>query len=249
RWGGLATLLWCLPIFLALHLAGAVGLALDLLWIHFGPGDAGGALDAGTGRVADSHWGRLDTRPELITATGFAVLALELAVIGSAARLAGARARDYLALKPFTGRDLLAGVVATAAVVLGFEAVAARLGVSLASPWLAEVYGNAQAGGTLPLLVLTVVVVAPVWEEAVFRGFLFRGWSGSWLGPAGAAALTSALWTCLHLQYGAALLLQIFCIGLVFGWVRHRSGSALLTMTLHGLNNAAACIEAAVARW
>lgn len=249
RWGGFATLLWCLPIFVALNLAGAVGIALDLVWLHLGPGAGGVPFDPVTGQVADSHWATLDTRPEVVIATGVALLALELAVVGSAARLAGATVRDYLALTPFRGRDLLTGVAATAAVVFGFEFLAALFDIPLASPWLFEMHDRAEAGGTLPLLVLTVVVVAPLWEEAVFRGFLFRGWSRTWLASTGTVVLTSALWTALHLQYGALLLLQIFCIGLVFGWIRHRSGSALLTIVLHGLNNLAACVEAVAARW
>ena len=58
-----------------------------------------------------------------------------------------------------------------------------------------------------------------------------------------------ALWTALHIQRDAPLLLQFFCADPVFGWVRHRSGSAPLTIVLHGMNNSAACAEAAVARW
>ncbi len=164
-------------------------------------------------------------------------------------RLAGAGVRDHLALKPFSGRELLSGAAATAAVVFGFEILAAPLGIPFTSLWLFDLHDAAPAGGTLPFLASSVVVVAPLWEEIVFRGFLFRGWSRSWLASTGTVVLTSTLWTGLHLQYDAPLLLQVFCIGLVFGWVRRRSGSTLLTIVLHGLSNLAACVEVAAARW
>ena len=39
-----------------------------------------------------------------------------------------------------------------------------------------DIYRTASAAGWLPWLLLTVVVVAPIGEETLFRGFLFRGW-------------------------------------------------------------------------
>ena len=43
----------------------------------------------------------------------------------------------------------------------------------------------------------------------------------------------------------AFTLAQIFCIGLLLGWIRWASGSTLLTIGLHMLANLAACIQAA----
>ena len=247
RWGGFATLLWGVPIVLAFLLANVFGVVLDLLWMQFGTG-AGLPLDPATGEVEDSYWATLGTRPEVMIATYATLPALQFAVVGPAARLAGTTVRDYLALNSFSGRDLLVGVLALAGVVAGFEVAAALLGVSLDAPWLVELRDRAVAGGTLPLLVLSIAVAAPLCEEVVFRGFLFRGWSRTWLAPAGTIVLTSALWTAVHLQYDAPVLLEIFCIGLVLGWMRHRSGSTLLTVVLHAVFNLAACVEMVVAR-
>jgi uncharacterized protein len=75
------------------------------------------------------------------------------------------------------------------------------------------------------------------------RGFLYRGWSESFLGPLGAILLSSAVWTMLHLQYDWFFLGEVFSIGLVLGYMRYRSQSIWLTILLHGLNNLAALAQ------
>jgi membrane protease YdiL (CAAX protease family) len=85
--------------------------------------------------------------------------------------------------------------------------------------------------------------VAPVTEELLTRGFLYRGWSESALRPGGAIVLSSLVWTAMHLQYDWFFFAEVFSIGLLFGYLRYRSGSILLTVILHGLNNLAATLQ------
>ena len=73
--------------------------------------------------------------------------------------------------------------------------------------------------------------------EVLIRGFLYRGWAASRLGPIGAVVLTSAVWTILHTQYDWLVLSQIFCIGLLLGAIRRRGGSTTSTMILHAIQN------------
>lgn len=103
-----------------------------------------------------------------------------------------------------------------------------------------------QTAGFLPLLILAVVFAAPVGEELFFRGFLFRGWSESRLGWRGATLLTAVLWAVIHIQYDWFCVTHIIVGGLMLGWLRYRSGSALLTILLHALMNFIATLEAAV---
>ena len=98
-------------------------------------------------------------------------------------------------------------------------------------------YRAAKAAGVLPLMWLLMVVVAPVTEELFFRGFLHRGWAPSWLGVSGTIVVTAVLWALLHQQYNVLGILFIFVMGLIFGWLRQRSGSTLLPMALHTVNN------------
>ena len=56
------------------------------------------------------------------------------------------------------------------------------LGIEGGSKYVEATYRAAKLAGVLPLLWLSMVVVAPVTEELLFRGFLHRGWAPSWLG-------------------------------------------------------------------
>ena len=108
---------------------------------------------------------------------------------------------------------------------------------------MGDVLKSASADGALWLLVIAFCVAAPISEEFFARGFLYRGWSESFLGPAGAVVLSSVVWTGLHLQYDWFFLGEVFSIGLLFGYLRYRSNSIWLTIVLHGLNNLAATLQ------
>ena len=86
-------------------------------------------------------------------------------------------------------------------------------------------------------------VAAPVTEELFARGFLYRGWSESFLRPAGAIVLSSLVWTALHLQYDWFFFGEVFSIGLLLGYLRYRFNSTWLTIIVHGLNNLAAVVQ------
>jgi membrane protease YdiL (CAAX protease family) len=104
---------------------------------------------------------------------------------------------------------------------------------------------NALQAGVLPLFLLTTVLLAPLAEEIVFRGFLLPSWSQSRLGPIGAVAGTSALFGALHVQYDVCGMGTIALAGLVWGWLRLRSGSLLPALLAHCLGNTQAVIIAA----
>jgi uncharacterized protein len=91
--------------------------------------------------------------------------------------------------------------------------------------------------------VIAFCVAAPVTEEFFARGFLYRGWSESFLGPAGAILLSSLVWTLVHLQYDWFFLGEVFSIGVLLGYLRYRFNSTWLTVFVHGLNNLAAVAQ------
>ncbi len=72
---------------------------------------------------------------------------------------------------------------------------------------------------------ILTVVFAPIFEETMFRGFLFEGFKNSRLGVLGAIIITSAVWTFFHLGYSAFSLISIFLFGIVLGAVRYKTGS------------------------
>lgn len=94
----------------------------------------------------------------------------------------------------------------------------------------------------LPLM-LVVVLLAPVLEELVFRGYLFTAWRHSRLGFSGTLLLTSALFALLHWgQYHWIQTAFIFVLALILGFAREKSGSVLLPIILHSLNNLVSAI-------
>ncbi len=92
------------------------------------------------------------------------------------------------------------------------------------------------------LLLFSVMFMAPLIEEVVFRGFLLKGFSKTFMGAEGAVALTSLLWAVMHLQYEFAYVTVIFMIGLVFGYARIKTGSLFVPMTMHMVMNGIASL-------
>ncbi|CAA6826895.1 MAG: Unknown protein [uncultured Sulfurovum sp.] len=92
------------------------------------------------------------------------------------------------------------------------------------------------------LLLIAVVIAAPIVEELVFRGFLLKGFSNTFMGVHGAIFLTSVLWASIHGQYEIDYLIAIFVIGVVFGYARIQTNSLFIPMIMHGLMNTLAIV-------
>jgi membrane protease YdiL (CAAX protease family) len=110
-------------------------------------------------------------------------------------------------------------------------------GRPIVPPFVMDAYRSARDSGTIWLFGIALVVAAPLAEEIVFRGFMFRGLAASRVGVAGAILIPSAIWSAMHVQYEAFLIVQIFILGTVFAWLRWKSGSTWLTIVLHAIIN------------
>jgi membrane protease YdiL (CAAX protease family) len=169
-----------------------------------------------------------------------------IAVTAIAARWRGWRVADYLALVTPRGSEFAFGFACMAALLITFDVLTYAIGRDLVPTFMFESFKTAQSSGALVLFFIAVVIIGPVTEEIVFRGFLFRGLSASFLGVAGTLIVTSIAWALLHVQYDWLTVAQIFLIGLLLGWLRWASRSTLLTISLHVLANLVATIEAAI---
>lgn len=87
------------------------------------------------------------------------------------------------------------------------------------------------------LLLVTVVILAPIVEEVVFRGFLQKRFSGTFLGVDGAVFLTAFIWAVIHGQYESVYIFVIFLIGLVFGYARVITNSLYIPIMMHAVMN------------
>jgi len=151
---------------------------------------------------------------------------------------------DYLGLHWTTLKNLALGVVGMVLILGGWELVEQLTGrEETSAAFMVDILKTVQDGGLVWLLIVAFCVVAPISEELLARGFLYRGWSDSFLRVPGAIILSSLAWTLLHLQYDWFALLHVLSLGLWFGYLRYRTDSILLTMVLHGLNNLAATVQ------
>lgn len=153
-----------------------------------------------------------------------------IAVLWVAIRKAGRGFAEYLALNWPSRNELLLAFAVTAALV-AVQAALGPYGPSTSSPYVAG-----GAGGLFVFLVGGCLAV-PVLEEFLFRGFMFRGWSESFLGPIGAIVLTSALFGMDHTQYDWLGRFWIFLFGLVLCTFRWRTNSTWLTVVVHSAVN------------
>ncbi len=89
------------------------------------------------------------------------------------------------------------------------------------------------------MFVLVAVVMAPLFEEIVFRGFLFRGFANSWGWMWGALA-SAAIFGAAHLQLD--VFLPLAALGFALAWAYHRTGSLWTCITMHALFNLIAVV-------
>jgi membrane protease YdiL (CAAX protease family) len=170
---------------------------------------------------------------------------IEIGVLAVAARWrTGRGALDYLGLVAFRWRDLLIGALVIVALAVTFDLIDPYIGVDVVPAFETDVFSTVRHSAWLLPVAAAVVLIGPIGEEVVFRGFLFRGWVRPGVGGAVAVAIISLLWAAMHLQqYPVAIVGQIFIIGLVLGWMRWRSGSTWLTIVLHVLVNFESTVE------
>jgi uncharacterized protein len=88
-----------------------------------------------------------------------------------------------------------------------------------------------------------MAVLAPLVEEAVFRGLLYGWLAGRW-GTTVAWLVSSVLFAAAHVEPAHAIL--VLPLGLWFGWLRRRTDSLWPSLVAHIVNNGLAVTAAAL---
>ena len=219
-WG---TLLWGAVVFAAMF-AGQIAVVAYFVLVHGGSIDLNAAVQIVGQGITIS----------LSVIMGLLAVLLALWLVIRRTRTPFA---DYLGLRGFSWRNLLLGIAGLVIIIMGWDMMSRAIGREVEPGFMQDVLKSAQSDGALWLLILAFCVAAPVSEEFFARGFLYRGWSQTFLRVPGAIVLSSLVWTAVHLQYDLYFLGEVLCLGLWFGYLRYRSGSTWLTIVLHGLNN------------
>lgn len=117
-----------------------------------------------------------------------------------------------------------------------------RQWVGIPPPPRQQILDEVATGGSgIWVLVVTVVVLAPVVEEVVFRGLLFqvlRRRTGLWPG----VLVSSLTFAIVHLELidRPLSLGALFVLGAWLAWALHRTGSLVVPVTAHALFNGVA---------
>jgi CAAX protease family protein len=172
---------------------------------------------------------------------------VQLGLLALFARMRSASAADYLGLVWPRRSEVVFGIAAVVALIVFGDGLSWLVGHSIVTPFQSDIYRTASDAGWLPLLWIAVVVVTPIGEETLFRGFLFRGWLRTPREAWPVIAVTALLWALMHVQYDWYVIGQVFVSGLLLGWLRWASGSTILTILLHGLINFEGMLESLLA--
>ena len=100
-----------------------------------------------------------------------------------------------------------------------------------------KMFGDAVARGDrleISLLVFNAVILAPLWEELLYRGFFFGMLKSRW-GVFPALLFSSAVFSCSH--FSLAAFLPLLIVGMAIGYVYHRTGSLYFAIFFHALFN------------
>ena len=174
-----------------------------------------------------------------VSVIGSAFIVVPL-VFGIAKLKKGSLLKEYFALYAFSWKTFWTwmGILVLLLIFEGYAIEA--LGAEEIPSFMMNIeYPNVSS---MWLLVFSVIFMAPLVEEVVFRGFLLKGFSNSFMGVWGAIIVTSALWAMLHLQYEFAYMAVIFMVGLVFGYARVKTNSLFVPMTMHFFMNLVASL-------
>jgi membrane protease YdiL (CAAX protease family) len=136
------------------------------------------------------------------------------------------------ALAGFVGL-MMAGIIAliTQAIAGDFSSAAGDVALDLQ-----------QSGPFWALAIFAVMIMvgAPIVEEIAFRGMLFNSLRKKGVGAIWTIIITAVVFSAFHFEPIRFFLL--LPIGLVYGWVRWKTGSLGAAMVAHGVNNAPAAL-------
>ncbi len=147
---------------------------------------------------------------------------------------------EYLCLVPVGGKTALIWFSFLAMLLIGSDLLTYSLGRPMVPEIMVELYRTSHV---VALSWFAMIFAGPIFEEVLFRGFMFRGIEASALGNGGAILITAFTWAAMHIQYDAYGLATVFVLGLLLGWARAVTGSLYLTTAMHMVTNLIATVE------
>lgn len=157
-----------------------------------------------------------------------------------ATRSTGVGVRDYLGLTHLRVRDIALGIAA--AVILHFvsPSIDALIQQFIGS-WPDDRFNQPLSAPVLALGMFATFILAPLAEELVFRGFMYRGLE-SRLGTVATVLITGVTFGLIHALYGYGWdhAASAAWFGLVLGLLRWLTGGITASFVCHAMGNAGA---------
>ncbi|MES1964272.1 CPBP family intramembrane metalloprotease [Psychrobacter sp. AH5] len=189
----------------------------------------------------------------IVSSSIFLSLLFLSALIVLLIRSKGGRVSDYLALKRFNLKVAIGSFGLLLIFLIGSQALTYLLDKS-PSLFVDPLY---QSVSSVWLLIIALVIVAPIYEELVFRGIIWSALKEQFSlryvanslslaearakseahGALMASLITSLVFAIMHLQYGLYEISTIVLLAMIFCYARYKSGSLLLPILLHIFNN------------
>ncbi len=151
--------------------------------------------------------------------------------------------RDYVGLRAFKAKTLLIWLPVNLVYLVLSEIVRRVFNIPQSQSDI-TLYTTSTS---LPLFFTAIVIFAPMFEEVLFRGFMFKGYVKS-IGPVFATILTALMWAMLHFSPETVIydVGVIFIGGLLLGMARWKTGSLWVTLAMHSFWNLLAFITLAL---
>jgi CAAX protease family protein len=230
-WKFWATLAWSILLYGVMTVSAALGIVGAITWY---------GIDVSAGA---EHKSALVNDGVIVAVTSLSATVPVLLVIWLALKLARQKFADYLALRLPSARHSAIGLGAIVVVMVLIDSINVQIGRPIVPDVLIVNIATARAHGAFGLFAVVLVVTAPLTEEICFRGFIYRGFAASRLGTVGAVILSSLIFAGIHVQYDLITLAGVLVTALLLGTMRAISGSTLLTIAMHALNNAVVLVE------
>ena len=151
---------------------------------------------------------------------------------------------DSFRIKPISFNTVINSIIFSAGIIILFDALDRVIHQIVPTPdYIFDLGEIMQPESTLGLifLFLAVVVMAPIGEEVVFRGFLQKFLEEYWKDIARAVLITSLFFAMIH--FNPYWTIQIYLLGVILGFLSWKTKSVIPSIILHSINNGMAFIS------
>ena len=154
---------------------------------------------------------------------------------------------ETLRIRPISLKILKATVLVAVGTVILAEEINILIGLILPMPdsfLQMEKLLNPQNPLAYFILVITIVFLAPIGEEILFRGFLQNFLEKTWGDVTRAVLFTSLFFALIHLN--PYWVIQIYLLGVILGFAAWSSKSIITSIVFHVIINASSLLAAAL---